>query len=178
MEPVGHPLPEFDAMRHDTEPPPMGRSRDALSLMTGTDLDNLLKQGLPTHEHGALIGSPGTDLTASRAGGEIRVGFRLTDPFDIALHTYLPGELLPIKGQSSARISLERAAFRGTKVRVEHEATGVTSLEQDDAPAWISAIVYAGKASGLRYLVTAPRTRDFKPPVELLERIGVQVFQL
>tara|TARA_B100001123_G_scaffold380114_1_gene449519 strand:- start:406 stop:876 length:471 start_codon:yes stop_codon:yes gene_type:complete len=156
----------------------MGGSRDALAFMTSSDLCGPLEQSFPAREHGALIGSPGTDLAAAGAGSEIHVCFRLADPFYVALYTHLSSELLPVKGKGGTGIGFERTAFSGMEVRVEYEATGVAILEQDDAPIRITVIAHTGQASGLRYLDTSSHPRDLEPPVELLERIGIQFFRL
>ena len=82
-----------------------------------------------------MVGRPRAQLAAARARGEVGIGLRVVDDFDLALdpHLHAQHHARPVEQQRGVRIGLQLAALAAVEVRVEDEAARVVRLQQHGA---------------------------------------------
>jgi len=117
--------PEFNFLRHDAVSIPVGRARYfAEAKSEGVERDGLFE--FEAIVHGLrLVRGPGADLTQSRTGRKIRIGFGGRGGFDRAFDADLAFEFCPMKAQRDSRIGGEITAFGTGGVGVKNKSVRV-----------------------------------------------------
>lgn len=124
-------------------------------------------------DHLTLLRSPCPELRAKRSRMKIFLGFFARSLLHFPFDPYLALHFHPIKNQCDVRILVELTTFLAEVICEKYKSAAIEILQENDARKWF-AINTGRECHRIRIQNVRFKSRG-KPPLELLDWIGIQL---